>query len=53
MIPALPNILHQAEYKAHWHWEDGKWYPVANDDAPEELKEALCEWRKEIEDAQN
>lgn len=52
MIPPLPRIVHQPEYRDHWHWGETEWYPIANEDAPQELKDELDKWRKDIEDAE-
>lgn len=51
MMPTLPEILFEDQYKDQWGW-DG-WKPKAHDDAPDALKKAVAEWLRDIERAEN
>lgn len=51
MMPILPEILFEDQYKDQWGW-DG-WKPKAHDDAPDALKKAVAEWMRDIERAEN
>lgn len=50
MMPVLPEILFEDQYKDQWGW-DG-WKPKAHDDAPEALKKAVAGWLRDIERAE-
>lgn len=41
---ALPDILFEDKYKETWAFEDDGWKPVANDNAPQEVKDAIDEF---------
>lgn len=47
---ALPAILHEEKYKDTWEFEDDGWKPVAKDNAPQEIKEAIDEFVRESEE---
>ena len=41
---ALPDILFEDKYKNTWGFEDDGWKPVPNDNAPQEVKDAIAEF---------
>ena len=41
---ALPDILFEEKYKETWEFEDDGWKPVAKDNAPQEVKDAIDEF---------
>lgn len=45
----LPEILYDPKYKGLWEFDE--WKPKAKLEAPPELKAAIDEWLKEIEQA--
>lgn len=41
---ALPDILFEEKNKGTWEFEDDGWKPVAKDNAPQEVKDAISEF---------
>lgn len=52
MLAVLPDIL--KKNKGAWHFsEEEPWKPVANENATEEIKEAIAEFISIVSDTQN
>lgn len=52
MLAVLPDIL--KKNKGAWHFsEEEPWKPVANENASEEIKEAIAEFISTVSDTQN
>ncbi|MBQ3055528.1 MAG: hypothetical protein IJC88_05430 [Oscillospiraceae bacterium] len=48
MLPLLPDILHKRQDE--WHFSETEhWKPVANPDASDEVRQAICDFLAELE----